>query len=171
MTSTSAPPTSPSTPRTRETDPESEVVAFLAGRSAPCPRCAYDLRDIPTARCPECGEPLILKVGSPRARFGWFLLAIAPGCFSGVAAAFLLVPIVGTTIQRAMLGGVQGPPWPVVVADMFGFCSAASVWFMYHHRHRILAMPVRKQAGFAAAVWGVHFTMFVLVLLALWFLV
>ena len=37
-----------------------EVIAYLKGRSVPCPRCAYDLRDAPTATCPECGEPLLL---------------------------------------------------------------------------------------------------------------
>jgi hypothetical protein len=147
-------------------DPDAEVVAFLAGRSAPCPRCGYDLRDIGTAKCPECGEPLVLKVGSPKARFGWLVLAMAPGCFSGVAALFVMVPI-ALTIGRRFPAG-QGVPWPVVVADMFGFLSAASVWLMYRHRHRFMSWPARRQGTFAGAVWGTHVLMFVLLLFGMW---
>jgi hypothetical protein len=146
--------------------PEAEVVAFLAGRSVPCPRCAYDLRDIRTAKCPECGEPLVLKIGSPRARFGWLVLAMAPGCFSGVAALFVMIPVFVTIWQRLPPG--QGAPWPVMVADAFGFLSAASVALMYRHRHRIMAWTARRQGAFAGIVWGTHVLMFALLLLALW---
>jgi len=149
-------------------DPEAEVVAFLAGRSVPCPRCAYDLRDIQTARCPECGEPLVLKIGSPRARFGWVVLAMAPGCFSGVAALFVMIPVIATIWLR--LGPGQGAPWPVMVGDAFGFLSAASVGVMYRHRHRIMAWTARRQCAFAAAIWGMHVLMFALLVLALWYL-
>lgn len=148
-------------------DDEGEVIAFLNGRSAPCPRCTYDLRDIRKAQCPECGEPLILTVGSPRVRFGWLVLAMVPGCFSGVAAAFLLFPI-SMTIGRQFPPG-HGLPWPIVAADIFGFLSAGSVWLMYRHRHRILSWRARRQGGFVAIIWGAHILAFALFLLAMWF--
>lgn len=147
-------------------DPESEVIAFLEGRSAPCPRCAYDLRDIQTAACPECGEPLVLKIGSPRAHFGWLVLAMAPGCFSGVAALFVLVPIV-MTLGRNLPPG-QGAPWPVVAADVFGFVSAASVGLMYRHRHRVMALRLGRQRAFAAVIWAIHVLALVLFFVAMW---
>ncbi|MBC7835512.1 MAG: hypothetical protein H7Y88_10505 [Phycisphaerales bacterium] len=147
-------------------DPVAEVLAFLKGRSVPCPRCAYDLRDIQTARCPECGEPLVLKIGSPRARFGWLVLAMAPGCFSGVAALFVLIPVyMHTRYPSPAAKGV----WAVMVADAFGFLSAASVALMYRHRHRFMSWTARRQAAFAGAVWGIHVLVFVLILLALWY--
>lgn len=155
-----APTTSPSRP-----PDDAEVVAFLRGRSAPCPRCSYDLRDITTPRCPECAEPLVLKVGSPQARFGWLVLAMAPGCFSGVAALFVAVPV-GLTLIRFFPPG-QGAPWPIIVADAFGFLSAASVVIMYRHRHRFMAWKPARQRTVAMTVWGVHVVMFALVLAAL----
>lgn len=151
----------------RPRDPEAEVVAFLAGRSAPCPRCGYDLRDIQKAKCPECGEPLVLKVGSPRVRFGWLVLAMAPGCFSGVAALFVMVPIAMTIGRRFPPG--QGLPWPVVGADAFGFLSAASVAVMYRHRHRIMSWTARRQGAFAGTVWAIHVVALALVLFSLWY--
>ncbi len=157
--------TEPST-RQQPRDMDAEVVAFLAGRSALCPRCAYDLIDIETARCPECGEPLVLKIGSPRVRFGWLVLAMAPGCFSGVAAVFFLIPI-SMTIGRKFPPG-QGLPWPIVIADAFGFLSAASLALIYRHRHAIMSWTARRQGAFAGSVWGAHILMFLLLVLAMW---
>jgi len=157
----------PATPPPPEADPGAEVIAFLRGRSAPCPRCGYDLRDLQRPLCPECGEPLVLKVGSPRARFGWLVIAMAPGCFSGVAAMFFLIPI-AMTLGRSFPTG-QGLPWPILAADVFGFTSAASVVVMYRHRHRLMAWADRRQRAFAAAVWGVHIAMFALVVVAMVF--
>ena len=90
---------------------------------------------------------------------------MAPGCFSGVAALFLLVPIVGAMVQGMPLG--QSVPWPIVFADMFGFASAASVVAMYKHRHRFMAWKVHRQRAFAMSVWGVHVVAFALVVAAL----
>ncbi len=140
-------------------------MAFLRGRSAPCPRCGYDLRDIPTATCPECGEPLVLRIGSARVHFGWLVLAMAPGCFSGVAALFVAVPVCISFWRGLTLG--DHVPYPIAAADAFGFLSAISVVLMYRHRHRIMAWSPRRQGAFAAAVWGVHILMFVLVVTAM----
>ena len=147
------------------TSPEEELIAFLAGRSAPCPRCEYDLRDIRSAVCPECAEPLVLKVGSPRARFGLLIVAMVPGCFSGVAAMFLAVPIT-ISIWHTFPAGL-GVPWPILGAEVFGLTSAGSVWLLYRHRQRVLAKSSKKQALLAAAIWATHIAAFVLLIVAM----
>ncbi len=144
---------------------DSEVVAFLQGRSVPCPRCGYDLCDIKSAKCPECAEPLVLKIGSPRARFGWLVLAMAPGCFSGVAAVFVLLPIYMNVWRE---GRTENGVWLLVGADLFGFVSAAMVAVMYKHRHRIMAWSARQQGAFAASVWGIHVAALGIVILSAW---
>lgn len=150
-------------------DCAAEVVAFLRDRSVPCPRCGYDLRDTKAAQCAECGEPLVLKIGSPRPRFGWLVVAMVPGSFSGVMAVFVLIPIVMTILEGARAG--QGVPWPIFVADAFGFLSVSSVVVMYRYRHRIMLWKTRRQIAFAAAVWGIHVLMLVMLFLASVFLV
>lgn len=47
----------------KETSPDLSVADFLRGRSAPCPKCGYDLRDLTTDTCPECGARLLLRLG------------------------------------------------------------------------------------------------------------
>lgn len=42
---------------------------YLADHDVPCPRCEYNLRDLESDSCPECGEPLSytkVKRGLPR---------------------------------------------------------------------------------------------------------
>lgn len=157
-------PATPTTPTPR--DQAAEVVAFLRDRSVPCPRCTYDLRDAKAAKCPECAEPLELRIGSPKVRFGWLVFAMAPGCFSGIAAMFLLVPIAMTIGRRFPPG--QGLPGPVIGVELFGIASAASVMVMYRHRHRIMSWTTRRQGAFAGSVWGLHLLALLLFLLATW---
>lgn len=38
------------------------VVEFVKGRNVRCPTCSYNLRDAPSARCPECGSSLRLTL-------------------------------------------------------------------------------------------------------------
>jgi len=149
--------------------PDQELIAFLAGRTFPCPRCAYDLRDIRAAVCPECAEPLILTIGTPRVRFGWLVVAMVPGSFSGVAAMFLAVPI--TVSLWYSFPSLRDVPWPMLCAEAFGITSAASVVLMYRRRLAIIRWSTRRQAAFAAGVWAVHIGAFIalLVAMALWF--
>jgi len=105
----------------------------------------------------------VLKIGSPRVRFGW--LAMAPGCFSGVAALVVMIPVALTVLRRSSPG--QDAPWPIMVGDAFGFLSAASVWVMDRRRQRIMSWTAGRQGGFAWAVWGVHVFMFAVLVVAL----
>ena len=49
----------PSEPLEADTD---VLRRFLHNRDAPCPRCGYNLRNLEGARCPECGDELVLRV-------------------------------------------------------------------------------------------------------------
>jgi hypothetical protein len=68
------------------TDPRDPrlLAEYLAGRSVPCPRCGYDLRDLRGTRCPECGDALRLQVGLVEPRPAAFLTLTL---FAGMAAA------------------------------------------------------------------------------------
>jgi hypothetical protein len=46
----------------RSMDDDPHLIAYLAGRDVLCPQCDYNLRDLRAARCPECGEELVLRV-------------------------------------------------------------------------------------------------------------
>ncbi len=141
----------------RLTDEESFLIAFLRGRDVPCPLCGYNLRDLTRAECPECRQALVPAVDVRRLHFGWFLLAVAPGIFSGIAAVLLLIPIVLMTIESG-----TRPPWPILVVDAFGWASGISALWLVAHRFAFLRQAPRLQRTWAVAAWAIHVGAFAL---------
>lgn len=98
--------------------------------------------------------------GVARVRIGWLLAALAPGFFSGIAAVFLLVPIVG----RLAFGDGQMSA-TLNVLDLFGWCSGVFALAIAVKRHRFLAHSKALQRRMAIAIWLVHFVALVLLIL------
>lgn len=138
-------------PRAATGRAEDLLLDFLREHDAACPVCGYNLRALTRPVCPECGQELVLTVGAARLRLGWLMAAVAPGFFSGIAAVFLLVPIVG----RLVAG--DGKMSPVINAvDLFGWCSGVSAIVLAARRHRFLARSRAGQRWWALCIWFVH---------------
>jgi len=131
------------------------LLEFLRDHDAPCPVCGYNLRALTRPVCPECRQELELTVGAKRMRLGWWIMAMVPGFFSGIAAALLAVPI---TIVPLTEGGFA--PWPIVVIDAFGWVSGISAVVLAARRVWFLRMSMRRQRAIAIAIWVVHIAMF-----------
>jgi hypothetical protein len=152
-------PPAPTHPPTHATDVP-RLLEFLQERDAPCPLCGYNLRSLTRPECPECRHPLVLAVGVRDLRFGWFIATIAPGLFSGIAAAFLAIPIVLSPLK----GG--GPaPWFVVATDAFGWLSGVTALLIIAQRYRFLRQRRNAQMAVALVTWGVHALAFTALLL------
>jgi len=136
-------------------DGDTLLLEFVRDRDAPCPMCGYNLRNLPTPICPECREPLSLTVGVRKPRFGWFVVAITPGFFSGICAAMMLIPLVGS------LYSPNGPaPWPVWALDAFGWLSGLAALVLVRYRYAFLRLPQTVQRGSAVMLWAIHLTAF-----------
>jgi hypothetical protein len=126
------------------------LLDFLRDHDAACPVCRYNLRALTTPICPECHQHLTLTVGVTHLRLGWLFAALAPGFFSGIAACFVLIPIIGVFLEDAII------IWPFVVLDLFGWCSGTFAIMLAIKRHRFLAMPRPGQRWFAFIIWLIH---------------
>ena len=109
-----------------------------------CTRCGRPV-------CPECGHELVLTVGAARPQMGWLLAAVAPGFFSGIAAAFLLIPIVG----RLFFGDGR-MSLTLNALDLFGWCSGALAVTIAVKRLRFLALPRARQRWCTLIIWSIH---------------
>jgi hypothetical protein len=127
------------------------LLEFLREHEAACPVCGYNLKALTRPTCPECGQELVLTVGAARLRLGWLFAAVAPGFFSGIAATFLLVPIVG----RLVFGDGR-MSWPLVPLDLFGWCSGIFAIILAKKRVRFIAQPRARQRWWALGIWFVH---------------
>lgn len=130
---------------------EAWLLAWLAGRDAPCPVCGYNLRDLPQAACPECNQTIRLTVGATRPPMGCFLLTAAPGVFSGIAAFLLAIPIIVVPLTE---GG--SAPWIIVGTDAFGWISGILTIVLFRHRYAFMAMSMNTQRMCVALAWIVH---------------
>ncbi len=145
-------------------DDVARLLEFVQGRDAPCPLCAYNLRDLTEPRCPECQQALFLTVGMPRLRFEWLVVTIAPGIFSGIAAILLLIPI---AISSVSTGTIQ---WPVIALDAFGMLSGIVAVVLVVKRYRFLRMLPPQQIFWAGVAWAVHVSAFMLLVILVFIL-
>ncbi len=139
---------------------EAMLLEFLVEHEAACPVCGYNLKTLTRPICPECGSELVLTVGATRLRLGWLFVALAPGFFSGIAAGFLLIPIV----LRYVVGD-GGWSHLLNLVDLFGWCSGVFAILLAWKRHRFLALPRGQQMMFALAIWAIHVTVLMVFLL------
>ncbi|MFM1832506.1 MAG: hypothetical protein RLZZ461_822 [Planctomycetota bacterium] len=142
---------SPSSP----IDPADEhelLVHYLANRSTPCPRCRFDLRDVREPRCPECGEPIRLQVGAARPLIWWFIVAIAPGIFSGIAASILAIPMT-VSLVLGLPGNIPPEIW---FAESVGVVSVLLLAALLRWRWWFIARSPRRQISIAVSIWSAH---------------
>ncbi len=124
---------------------------FLRGRDVSCPLCGYNLRDLTQQQCPECRHELMLTVGVIKPRFLWFLLAMTPCTFAGIAAGLTLIPMI---VQG--LAGAGPPPAVIVTLVLLGLVSALGGLMLIRHRFEFLRQEPRRQRRLAVAVWLIH---------------
>ncbi len=133
-------------------DGDKLLLEYVRDRDAPCPLCGYNLRNLSTTTCPECREALSLTVGFRKPRFGWLLVTVIPGAFSGIAATFLMIPLVGSLLFSAS----SPPPWQVWAVDAFGWLSGVSALVLVKYRYAFLRQPQAAQRVWAAMAWVIH---------------
>lgn len=117
----------------------------------PCPACGYNLRNTTSQACPECGEALVLAVGTFAPRVGaWaFTLASAmlPVGFSGSFAAVGLTMWMRSTSwgnsDTVAVGGL-------VIATLIWLAIAC---FIYRIRGRFARWSARRRWFVAIAVF------------------
>ena len=51
---------------------------FVRDRDVPCPTCKYNLRDLASTVCPECGEAPILRLQAENPRVAVLVLGLLP---------------------------------------------------------------------------------------------
>ena len=124
---------------------------FLQDRDTPCPLCGYNLRNLTDNVCPECRHELRLTVGVTTPRFLWFLLAMTPCTFAGIAVALTVIPV----ILEGLAGA--GPPTAILVTlVLLGLVSALGGLMLVRHRFAFLRREPRRQRRRAVAVWMIH---------------
>jgi hypothetical protein len=137
---------------------------FVADRDVPCPACNYNLRGLSSSSCPECAQPLVLRVALAEPALISFLAAIvgiALGAgFNGLLVIYFFVSE-GFNISRRELREVGlGALLPFLV-------EAAVLLALIRHRGWFQRRSRAHQTVVIAACWlitAAGFTIFYIVI-------
>ncbi|HVP72416.1 MAG TPA: hypothetical protein VMS30_01670 [Phycisphaerales bacterium] len=138
----------------RALESERLLLQYLHERDVQCPRCGYNLRNLTQPVCPECREPLALKVGVQRLALAPLLVALAPGGFCAVAVGIFIV-----------MSAIFGPPSMTRDAEVwltmaFIAVSAAVAIVLACTNRWFMRLNTSTQIGMAAVIWVVHIGVF-----------
>ena len=133
---------------------------FLTERDMPCPACGYNLRNLLSPRCPECGEELRLAVGLVEPRQAAVITGLT-ALASGLGFNGLLLVYVGMMALR--MG--RFPPQEMHIILILGaglvvFAGLLAIWVSKWRRIRRASPGARWLL--AAACWAVAFAWAVL---------
>ena len=126
------------------------LVEYLRTHEAACPVCGYNLHQLTSALCPECGKQLELRVGAVGLRIGALCACMAPMLMaSGVAILFIIMSL------------RFGPPpareiwvWAIMGWGLIGGVLALR---LYSRRMWFLGLRDSVQNRLVLASWGVNF--------------
>ncbi len=123
--------------------------SFLHERDALCPVCRYNLRNLTSGTCPECGQRVALRVGAPHLRLGVFAWALAPMLMMTGAGCFVLLVVM-----------MEGPP-PGADWGLWGLFGLAAfdvplAGVLYRNRVSFFRRSHAKQVQAAALIWALH---------------
>lgn len=127
------------------TDPE-RLISFLHERDAPCPLCGYNLRNLTSPRCPECGHLLKLTVTQAEPYLRAWIALMAPLCAGAGLGMFWIMLFL--TQGSPTLG-----PWTWVAL----FIQMAMIPVLYpaiKGRRSFLRQPRARQWQLAATSIG-----------------
>ncbi|MFI4882220.1 MAG: hypothetical protein ACIAQU_06505 [Phycisphaerales bacterium JB064] len=122
---------------------------FVSGRDVPCPSCSYNLRDLTSAVCPECGEALALRLQAEHPRVSVLVLGLLP-----LAMAFGFFTIITLFVIGISIWHDDWPPlgyW--VAAPLIGSIFGVMTFAWVKNWTRVRRWSQRGRIAVVSACW------------------
>ena len=129
-------------------DVDKHLLLFVRGRDVLCPGCAYNLRDLTSDRCPECGQELELSLRLAEPRQGPLIAGLV-GLAAGAGLSGLL--IVYGFIVDVLMGQVNagaGRFYAINAVGLFGHGVVLLLWVRNWGRIRRASPALRRTMVF-----------------------
>src|SRR5665213_3310054 len=134
------------------TDAETNLLReYLTNADVPYPGCGYNLRGLPGAQCPECGDEIKLQIGlaEPRlaANIAGLIGLAAGGGFNGLLLIYIF-------IERVFLSAFIGSDLTFLRINVGGFCVEGFALFLWlrYWRH-IRRQPSEQRWLLVGSCW------------------
>ena len=123
------------------------LVEFLRANDTPCPLCGYNLRQLTTATCPECGRPFQLGVESVSPFFAHYLGFLAP---------FIIVAGLGFVFLCLIIAWGPLNGWGIFVVIAAGGVDVILLAYWYRKRVNFHRRTDEEKRKFIIAAWVIH---------------
>jgi len=132
------------------------LLNYLQDRDVPCPTCAYNLRDLQTNHCPECGHSLEVTIRVNDGSMTRWVWAFASSCLSvplGVIYSVIAV------IQLLQMSGNQfSNDWRLMIFTGVFFVGTLIAIFLLIKRSSFFRSSVYTQNIIMRLIVGYNFT-------------
>ena len=121
---------------------------FLRDRDTPCPACSYNLRNLTTNRCPECGHAMTLGVRMPERSLKAWAALLSVCCLAAGLGLVAMGAITAMSIEHGIAYSIRQVFWgqPMaglgVMASLVALPMTAGVLAM---RRRFVRMRLATQ--------------------------
>jgi hypothetical protein len=138
-----------------------ELTRFLAERDQPCPGCDYNLRGLQTSVCPECNQPLVLRLALAEPKLGRFLGAVVGLAVGTGFHGLLLVYFFWMLARQPYMRSSQS--WLFLQATVPAFLvEGVLLWLLVRRRRRFQRAAAHNQGLTIAGAWLLTIVGFVL---------
>ena len=127
---------------------------FLSGRDAECPFCGYNLRDLASDQCPECGERVRLSLQAVNAKIGWAVAGLM-GLTTGAGFSLLMSIFFITLFMRRSFADhhMWMDFWMIMVLPLT--IQSMLVWWWLRRWGWLRRLPLAQRIMAAGAAWFV----------------
>ena len=143
---------------------------FLRDRDVPCPGCAYNLRDLTTNHCPECGRGLALRLELAELNLEAWVTLLVACCIGAGTGLVVIAPIIILSMSTSFADAMDSvvPRSPLVRQALIASLAAVPMTAgVLAARRRLVRMPPATQwvivacailhvlTGYALSLWGI----------------
>ncbi|MCZ6652369.1 MAG: hypothetical protein O7D91_05010 [Planctomycetota bacterium] len=128
-------------------DKDELLLEYLRANDAPCPLCGYNLHQLTTTKCPECGRPFQLGIESVSPFFAHYLGFLAPFVI-GAGLGFVFLCLIFA----------WGPPgsWGIFIVIAAGGVDVMLLAHWYRKRVNFHRRPDEEKRKLILAAWLIH---------------
>ena len=126
---------------------------YLENRDVPCPACGYNIKQLQSSTCPECGRELKLSVGLVGLSNLWITALVAAIVPAACGLPFHLLILIALGHGASLSDATSEPEGVIFLMLVFyALCCTVFTILLIVMRQRFMRLNLRTQGGFATAL-------------------
>ena len=126
------------------------LCSLLADTDAPCPGCGYNLRGLRTRECPECGDPLAIRLSRRAPKHAAIALGGVPLAAGAVNAILWSSAVFLYGMEDSQRPSIRHGVFFAAVSMLYGVPGLV----LWQRSRKLLHGPLRRLRKIAVASWA-----------------